>query len=86
LRDAVAEYLSRAAAIAINCFDPEVVMLAGYVCQQCQDFLTERIQSQIATGVFDNLARSIRIIPAGAGEISLILGVATAVLQEETFE
>jgi N-acetylglucosamine repressor len=82
LRNTVGDYLSKAAAIAINCYDPQVVMLAGYVCEQCQDFLIEQIQTRIATDVFDNLARDIRIVPARAGEIALILGVATAVLQE----
>jgi N-acetylglucosamine repressor len=81
LRDMVGEYLSRAAAIAINCFDPDVVVLAGYVCEQCHDFLIERTRKRIESDVFDNLARKIRIVPARAGEISLILGVATAVLK-----
>ena len=82
VRNMIADYLSKAAAIAINCYDPEVVMLAGYVCEQCQDFLIEQIQSRITTDVFDNLASSITIIPAQAGELSLILGVATAVFQD----
>jgi predicted NBD/HSP70 family sugar kinase len=82
IRQYVADKLAPVAAIAINCYDPQVVILAGYVCMQCFDRLAEAIREHIATDVFDNLSRQISIIPAKAGEKSLILGAASAVLQE----
>jgi|GEM_PF-463064 N-acetylglucosamine repressor len=78
----VADKLAPVAAMAINCYDPQTVILAGYVCMQCFDYLAEAIRQHIATRVFDNLSRQINIIPAKAGEKALILGAASAVLQK----
>jgi N-acetylglucosamine repressor len=80
VRDLLADYVSRAAAIAINCYDPEVLVLAGYVTAQCSDFLIQAITKRIASDVYDSHSRSITIIPARAGEQALIRGVATAML------
>jgi predicted NBD/HSP70 family sugar kinase len=80
----VADKLAPIAAIAINCYDPEVVILAGYVCMQCFDHLAEVIRHHIATDVFDNLSRQISIIPAKAGDKALIIGTASAILREFT--
>lgn len=82
VRQYIADKLAPIAAIAINCYDPQVVILAGYVCIQCFDCLAEATRKHIAIGVFDNLSRQISIIPAKAGEKALILGAASAVLQE----
>jgi len=81
IRDFLAAHLSHAAAIAINICDPHIVLLAGYVTQQCCDFLIQQIKSRINGEVYDSLARKIRIIPAQAGEQALIRGVVVAILQ-----
>ena len=80
----VADKLAPVAAMAINCYDPEVVILAGYVCMQCFDHLAAAIRARINTDVFDNLSRQITLIPAKTGEKALILGTASAILQEFT--
>lgn len=80
----ITDKLAPIAATAINCYDPEVVILAGYVCMQCFDQLAEAIRQHIATDVFDNLSRHIRIIPAKAGDKALIIGTASAILREFT--
>ena len=78
----VADKLAPIAAMAINCYDPEVVILAGYVCMQCFDHLAGAIRQHIATDVFDNLSRQISIIPAKAGDKAIIIGTASAILRE----
>jgi predicted NBD/HSP70 family sugar kinase len=85
LQKYIGEHLAKVAATAINCYDPEIVMLAGYVAQQCMDYLINAISSRIQTDVFNNQSRNISVIPARAGELAIILGTATAVLQEMEF-
>jgi len=82
LQKYVADKLTPIAATAINCYDPEVVILAGYVCMQCFDYLAEAIRRHIETDVFDNLSRQISIIPAKAGDKAIIIGTASAILRE----
>ncbi len=82
LQNFLADYLSKAVTTAINCYDPDVVMLAGYVTSQCTDFLAEAIKKRISTDVYDNSARQINITPAKAGMEALIRGVATAILNQ----
>ena len=81
LRDFVAEQLGRVAVIAINCYDPDTVVLAGYVVEQCCGFLIETLQKRFAGEVYDNQDREISIVPAQAGERALIRGVAAAVMR-----
>ncbi len=83
LRDYVGQKLSQISSIAINCYDPEIIMLAGYVCRQCTDYFVDVIKSRIGSDVFDGCARNITITSARAGDLSLILGAASAVLQNE---
>lgn len=82
IRELLAEHLSRSAAVAINCFDPEVVILGGYVSMQCFDYLAEAIKGRFSTDVYDSSDRSVEIVKAKAGEDALICGVARAVLQD----
>jgi predicted NBD/HSP70 family sugar kinase len=81
VREMLADYLSRSAAMAINCFDPEVVILGGYVSMQCFDYLAGAIKKKFSGYVYDDSARAIKVVQARAGEDALIIGVATAVLQ-----
>ena len=78
----LSEHLSRSAAVAINCFDPEVVILGGYVSMQCFDYLAEAIKGRFGTDVYDSSDRSVKIVKAKAGKDALIYGVAKAVLQD----
>jgi N-acetylglucosamine repressor len=82
LRQQTAEYLSKIAALAINCFDPQVVMLAGYVINHSVSYFAEVIKSKLASDVYDNQSRQIEITQAKAGKDVLINAVALAVLQD----
>ncbi len=81
LREMVVQNLSKVAGVAINCYDPDLVLLAGYVTQACNRHLIEQIEKTMETEVYDNASRKIRIIPAQAGQEALMRGVAIAVLQ-----
>jgi predicted NBD/HSP70 family sugar kinase len=81
LQDYLCEYVGKAASLAINLYDPEIFILAGYVTQQCFDALKNAIQRKMVTDVYDNKSRSIKIVAAQAGDLALVRGVAMAVLQ-----
>lgn len=82
LRDTVAEQLSRCAAAAINSYDPDVVILGGYVCQLFEETFIKAIREEMTRSVYDHAMRQIDIRPARAGEDALICGVCEAVLQD----
>ncbi len=82
VRDYVAERLNHAAAAAINTFDPDTIILAGYVCRQCTGFFAESIRQAMNGLVYDSPWRDIRIMAARCGEESLIKGVAMSILQD----
>ena len=82
VRESVAAHLSRIAAVAIDCFDPQVVVLAGYVLNQSIDYFATAIKARLCTDVYDNQSRKIEITQAKAGKDVLINAVATAILQD----
>lgn len=82
LRDFFADHVRRMAAAAINAYDPEVVILGGYVILQFPDYLIEKIRETIPAAVYEDSHREIQILKAGAGEDVLISGVASAVFQD----
>ena len=82
LCDFVADKISRSAAIAINLYDPDTLILSGYVVMDRPGFI-EKIKSRFASDVYDQASRNIEIMFARAGQHALIIGVATAVLQEQ---
>jgi predicted NBD/HSP70 family sugar kinase len=82
LRDCVAEWLSRAASRVINSFDPDTIILAGYVCHQSSEYFAESIRRAMSEQVYDSPLRDIRIMAAKVGEEALIKGAAMAVLQD----
>jgi N-acetylglucosamine repressor len=82
IRELLAEFVSRATAIAINCYDPDILILAGYVIAQSPEYLIEAAERRFASDVFDHYSRDIRIVIAQAGEEALIRGIATAVLRD----
>jgi predicted NBD/HSP70 family sugar kinase len=81
LRDYVAGYFSRAACMLINCYDPEVIILAGYVSLHFHEYFAERITEMTQSNVYESSLRNIEIIPALAGEDSLITGASIATRQ-----
>ncbi len=81
IREFLADYVSRVAAIVISCYDPDVLVLAGYVTAACPDYLIQAIKDRTITDVFDDHVRDITIVPARRGEQALIRGIATAVLR-----
>jgi glucokinase len=82
LQKEVAERFAESAVMSINCYDPEVVILAGYISLLFPDYFAQAIRQKMTTGVYDNPLRSIEIMPARAGEDAVIKGVAAAVLQD----
>lgn len=76
------EHISTIAAMLINCYDPDIVMLAGYVSAQIHNQLADKIRQKIKTSVYESDMRNIKIISAGTGKNALIKGVANAVLNE----
>ena len=82
LRDYVAERLSHCAAEAINSYDPDVVILGGYVNLLFADDFGRAIRERMNRAVYDNDVRQIEIRSAKAGEDALIYGICTAVLQD----
>jgi N-acetylglucosamine repressor len=83
IREFIADRLSRSAAMAINLFDPDTLILAGYVSEMCADYFAEHIKSRFESDVYDQSSRNIQVISARAGQQALIRGVAAAVLQEQ---
>lgn len=81
--DFIADRLSRSAAMAINLFDPDTLILAGYVSEMCADYFADCIKRRFESEVYDQASRNIEIIAARAGQQTLISGVAAAVLQEQ---
>lgn len=82
LRDYVADHYAKAACMLINCYDPNVLILAGYVSQHFAGYFAERIRDRMATDVYDNALRSIEIVPAMAGTDALVKGAAIATTRE----
>ena len=82
LCDYVCDYFADTVAALINCYDPNVLILAGYVCEQINDFLMSAISARTDSAVYERPLRRIDILPAGAGKDALIKGVANAVLQQ----
>ena len=83
IRDFIAERLSCASAMLINLFDPDILILAGYICQMCPDYFVEHIKSRFQSDVYDQDSRNIEVINTRVGQQALISGVAAAVLQEQ---
>jgi predicted NBD/HSP70 family sugar kinase len=83
IREFIADRLSRSAAMAINLFDPDILILAGYVSEICADYFAEHIKSRFKTDVYDQSSRNIEVICARAGQQALVRGVAAAVLQKQ---
>jgi N-acetylglucosamine repressor len=75
------DHLGRALALAINLYDPELVILAGYVCMACDPFLMPALEPYIDANVYNSDSRVISMRPAQASEHALMVGGAMAVWQ-----
>lgn len=82
LRDYVAERLSRCAAEAINAYDPDVLILAGYVNLLFAEHFARAIRNRMTQAVYDYAVRQIEVRSARAGQDALIYGICAAVLQD----
>lgn len=82
LRDYVAERISRCTAEAINSYDPQVLILAGYVNLLFADDFARAIRRHMTQAVYDNAVRQIEIRPAKTGQDALVYGLCAAVLQD----
>jgi len=80
IKDYLAEEVARAVSAGINYYDPDVVMLAGYVCWACLPYLIEAVKKRFASDVYDHTCRHIDVLGARAGEETLIRGTAIALL------
>ncbi|MFC1763670.1 ROK family transcriptional regulator [Planctomycetota bacterium] len=83
LQDFVTRQLSQALSIAINLYDPQLVILAGYVCEQCCETLIQAIHNTVKNQVYDGATRTLAIRPARAGRSRYTKGAAIAVLNDE---
>ncbi|MCP4713036.1 MAG: ROK family protein [Planctomycetes bacterium] len=80
VKDYLTDEVARAVSAAINYYDPDVVMLAGYVSWACLPYLIDAVKSQFASDVYDHTSRHIEVLGARAGEETLIRGAAIALL------
>lgn len=76
-----AGYLSRAVSIAVNICDPEIIMLAGYVAENCFEYLAASLKEAFASNVYNYGDRNIVISKATSGKRALITGAAISVMQ-----
>jgi predicted NBD/HSP70 family sugar kinase len=83
IREFIATHLARSAAIVINLFDPDVVILGGYVCEVSRDYFAARIKREFENYVYDHVSRNVEIVFARAGEQAPVKGVAAAILQQQ---
>ncbi|MHC5173162.1 MAG: ROK family transcriptional regulator, partial [Planctomycetota bacterium] len=60
IREFIADRLSRSAAMAINLFDPDSLILAGYVSEICPDYFAEHINHRFESDVYDQSSRNIQ--------------------------
>lgn len=81
IREFIAEHISRSAATAINLFDPDILLLGGYVSETCIEYFISHIKKCFEKYVYDESSRTIEIIHARAGQQSMIRSVAVAVLR-----
>ena len=83
LCQAVSDYLGKAVAMAVNLYDPELVILAGYVCQACGGYIQPALAQSIEQMVYNSDSRRIAIRPAAVGDQSIVIGTAMAIWQQE---
>lgn len=81
LAEQLSDYLCKAVCMMVNICDPEAVTLAGYVSENCFDFLAEKLKKAFARCVYNYSERKIVVNMAVGGKNALITGAAISVLQ-----
>ena len=82
LFDGFSEYLGRAVAMAVNLYDPQLVILAGYVNEACAAYVQPMLENAIGQSVYNSDSRTIEIQRARVGKQSFIIGAAMGVWQQ----
>lgn len=82
LRDRTIQLITNAAAAVINAYDPNILMLGGYVIQLWYDRIVEQLRQSIENLVYDAALRRVDIRPAQAGPDALLIGVYEALMQQ----
>lgn len=82
LFDDFSEYLGRAIAMAVNLYDPQLVILAGYVNEACAEYVHPTLENAIRQSVYNSDSRTIEIQRAHVGKQSFIIGAAMGVWQQ----
>ncbi|MCF7974637.1 MAG: ROK family transcriptional regulator, partial [Phycisphaerae bacterium] len=75
-------YLGKAIAMAVNLYDPQLVILAGYVNEACAAHIQPALEQAIGVNVYNSDSRTIQVQQARVGKQSLIIGTAMAVWQQ----
>jgi len=79
----ISDKLSIAAAIAINLYDPDVIILAGYINDSNTNHFIKTIKDTFSANVYDDTSRNIKIIGAKIKDKANIRGVAFAILHNQ---
>jgi N-acetylglucosamine repressor len=74
-------YLSLGIAGTVNNFDPEMVVLSGYVIDKSQNMLLDKIRNEVTSMVFESDSRKIRIEQSSLGENAGVIGAASLIYQ-----
>ncbi|NQV33209.1 MAG: ROK family protein, partial [Phycisphaeraceae bacterium] len=82
LFDDFSEYLGRAIAMAVNLYDPQLVILAGYVNEACAEYVHPMLENAISQSVYNSDSRTIQVQRARVGKQSFIIGAAMGVWQQ----
>lgn len=75
-------YLGRAVAMAVNLYDPQLVILAGYVNEACAETIQPMLETAISDSVYNSDSRTIQVQRARVGKQSFIIGAAMGVWQQ----
>ena len=82
LLDHFATYLGKAMSMGINLYDPQLVILAGYVNDACAEYIQPILSEYIRKMVYNSDSRTIQIQSARMGKHTMITGTAMAVWQQ----
>ncbi len=82
LFDDFSAYLGRAIAMAVNLYDPQLVILAGYVNEACAEYVQPTLARAISQRVYNSDSRTIQVQRARVGKQSFITGAAMGVWQQ----
>ncbi len=85
IRNYIGEKFSRAVAIAVNLYDPDIIILAGYVLDADIEYFAEAVTKGFPEQVFDSSSRNIQVTGSKVKERALIIGAAAAIVQNQFY-